>query len=1134
MKKKYFKLNGKVLFTACLLGVMPMQPQLAFATSAGSALVASQQTAKITGKIVDAVTGEPIIGCSVVVKGTTNGTISDSNGDFRLDAPDNAVLTISYIGYLKTDIKAVAGGMVVKMKEDAQTLSEVVVTGLGIKREKKALGYSVTDVKAEELSKANSINLVTALQGKAAGVQISTGGGGPQSSSKIVIRGNRSLKSNSQPIIVMDGIVIENDASTGGQWGAVLDNGNQMKNLNPDDFESISVLKGAAASALYGSRAQNGVILITSKKGIKNRGFGVSIKQSYEVESVYAGPDFQNEFGSGLGTDYTFVSYTDPVTGVTANKVNPILARYAYSFGPRFDGSMVYDTDNTMMQWSAKPNNWKAGYRDAQYKNTNVSVSGGNDKSTFRLSYGLNDSKGIVQNNQFDRNNFSLRATHEFNKFMNIDAGATYTMSNSKNPIAQGGNDSQLFAWNYTYARSTDISKFQNNYIDNKAGGVLSGDKTQDSHGASSMWWRLNKNNNTQKENIFKGNVDLNFTFTSWLGLTLKGNYMSTVGLNETKNAGSGKGFTGGDYKTKTNLFNQYQAAFMFKLHKKFNDFDMGLNLGGEANNSVSRGTELWTDGGLKAKEKFLLTNSVGPFKGLETLPREKILNSFYAMANIGYKDQLYLDLTARNDHSSTLIYPDGHGTPSYFYPSASLSWLFTETFKVPTSILSFGKLRASVAWTGSDAEIFATNTGFAYRFQENYIDNNGKVVPMYKLDDEGLGNLNLKNELTRTHEFGSELKFLNNRIGLDATYYKSSTFNQILSLPVPIESGANSKKINSGEITNEGIELALSATPVKTRNFEWNTTLIYSKNRNKIVELAPGVSQYDLAWGMGSDVKVVAIPGGNYGDIQTKYAFARYQATDAAGNKIDDPNNGQKVLKYGAADGSYVRSADYGQGYVSVGNMNPDFLASWTNSLSYKDFSFDFMLDSRFGGDIQSSTYNYGVDMGTLKSTLLGREGFGGIEFEDNGVKKFGVIPEGVFQKGQQGKNGQDLTGMTWQAAYDKGYVNPLATDYYYNSLGEWGTGIRENSVKECSWIVLRSASISYNVPKRLLSKTKLFSEARFTVVGKNLFYLYNSLPDNINPEGSSYNNSAAGSVFEYGGSPYTRSVGLIVNLSF
>jgi iron complex outermembrane receptor protein len=1139
MKRKYFRMNSKVFITACLLGFLPMQSQLAFANGANSALASIPQSVKVTGTVVDAKTGEPIIGCSVIVMGAKVGTITDANGNFKLEVSDGAVLTVSYVGYLKTDVKAMAGGMVIKINEDAKTLGEVVVTGLGIKREKKALGYTVTDVKPDELSRTSSVNMVTALQGKAAGVQITTGGGGPQSSSKITIRGNRSLGTNSQPIIVMDGIIIENDASNDGQWGAVQDQGNQMKNLNPDDFESISILKGAAASALYGSRAQNGVILISSKKGQKNKAFGVSVKQSMDFESVYDGPNFQNEFGCGYGATGQWATYTDPKTGA---KTNQVLGNdYAsLSFGPRFDGSMVRDADGSIIQWVAHPDNWKAGYQTAQYKNTNVTISGGTDKSTFRFSYGLNDSRGITLNNKFKRNNFSLRATHEFNNIMSIDAGATYTMSTSKNPIAQGGNDSQLFQWAYGFSRNIDINKFKDNYIDKVNGGALY-NSSEDYAGASSLWWNLNKNDRTLKENVFKGNVDLNFKFTDWLALILKANYYTVNGLTENRLAGSDPGFSGGSFESAINQVNQYQAGWMFKLHKKYNDCDLGLNLGGETNNNVRRYQSSWTVGGLRSPEQYTLMNSKDQPKTRVDLPREKIINSFYAMANIAYKDQLYLDLTARNDYSSSLVYPDGHGTPSYFYPSAALSWLFNETFKIPTDVLSFGKLKGSIAWTGNDAAIYQTNYGFAYKMVENYIDKDGNLIPSYSFDSESMGNLALKNELTRTHEIGTELKFFHDRIGFDATYYKSSSFNQILSLPTASESGANSKTINAGEITNEGIELVLNATPVKTRDFSWNTSLIYSKNKNKIVKLADGVPQYDLGWGMGSDVKAVAIPGGNYGDIQTKYAYARYQALDASGNKISDPNNGQKVLRYSRGNNSYVRSADYqGQGYVTVGNINPDFLASWSNSLDYKDFTLDVKVLSSFGGDMLSASYNYGVANGNYESTLWGREGHGGIAYKDGTmvdgkeVTKYGVIPEGVFQKGEIGKGGQDLTGMTWQAAYDKGYVNPLETHMYYRSLGRWGSGIRENAVNECTWIKLSEVSLSYRVPKKILNKTKVFSDASFTVVGKNLFYLYNSLPDNINPEGSSYNNSAASASFEYGGSPYTRSVGFIVNLSF
>lgn len=1057
----------------------------------------TQQKKTLKGTVEDEL--GPVTGASVVVKGTTQGTMTDIDGKFSIDVTNGAIIVVSFVGYVPQEIKYTGQtALNVKMVEDTQKLEEVVVTALGMTRAVKALGYAMTELKGDDIAKVNSVNPVSGLQGKVAGVQINMGNSGPQSSQRILIRGNSSLGSNNQPIFVIDGIIIDNEVTKTGQG---QDFGNDLKNLNADDFETMSVLKGAAATALYGSRASNGVILITTKKGKKGEGIGVTLSHSQTWDDVYGFPDMQNTYGMG----------TQPVWSLNDDGSENRNISAGRNFGPKFDG-LPYQVDGVDLNYSAKKNNVDQMYRTGHYMNTNAAIQGGDEKGSFRFSYSNLMSSGTTVHNDFDRNSFSLTAQREISRFLKAEAGFSFIQSSTQNPTHQGGDKSPIYDFMFNVPREYDTAYWLQNYKSSKGDGW----NEKDPFSYSKTLWEYNENKYTQDENNFRAYLNLDLKLTDWLSFKMKGDIYKIYKTYEAKVLATGKSnYDGSKYNIEETKKDQYKITAMLTAFHRFNDFNIGGSIAAEQWDTRSGYHKSYSSNGLRIPGQFDMTNSVAPAT-TETRynTSRKQINSIYAFANIDYKSQYFLDITGRNDWSSALIYSDGSGNTSYFYPSVSGSWLFADTFRdqMP-EFISFGKLRASYAIVGNDCDPYLTTSTGYYKLDNTFVNpGDGKNYPFYKFDSESLPNMNLKPEKQHSIELGLDMKFLNNRLGFDFAWYKANTKNQILALTMPAETGVNTRWINAGNIENSGIELLISATPIQTKDWEWTLSVNYTRNRNKIISLAPGVEKYKLAGG-GADTEAWATVGGAYGDIYTSYAFAR-----------DD--KGQKILNQ---DGSWRRSGTS----EKIGSLQPDFLGGLVSNLNYKGLSLNIILDARFGGDIFSGSYNYGTSSGTLAHTLYGRDKEnGGLPrvLEDKRTVYDGMIPDGVFGPGI--KIGQhNVEGMSYQEAYDKGIVPALSAYKYYGNLTDWGLGIREASIMECSWIALREVSLRWAIPQKWTRKAYM-QNVNVGIVARNLGYLYNSLPDNIHPEG--LNTIQSSEYYESGGAAYTRNFGFNVNIAF
>ncbi len=1062
----------------------------------------TQQSGVVTGIIEDSM--GPVIGASVVIKGTTNGLMTDLNGKFTLNnIQKGQIIQVSFIGYTTLEI-TYTGQSTLKifLEEDSQTLDEVVVTALGMSRDKKSLGYAMTELKGEDIAKVNSPNPINGLQGKVAGVQINMGNAGPQSSQRIIIRGNTSLGGNNQPIFVIDGIIIDNEVTKTGQG---QDWGNDLKNLNADDFESMSVLKGAAATALYGSRASNGVILITTKKGRKGEGIGISVSHTQTWENIYATPELQNEYGSG----------SSPVWALNEDGTENRYTSAGRSFGPRFDGKPFY-VDGQEMTYSAKNNNLKSLYKTGHYMNTNIALQGGSDKSAFRFSYSNLQSEGLTFNNEFTRNSFSLNASHDISTRLKAEGGFSYTESSAQNPTRQGGAGSPIYDFMYSIAREYDTDYWLENkrYISPAGDGYNS----QDPYGYSKTIYDYLENKYTQEEMSMRAFLNLDLKLLDWLSLKVKGDIYKLYTTNESKVMATGaSNYDGSAYKIHENKKDQYKITAMLTANHSIDDFNISGSIATEQWDTKSGYHKSESQNGLMVPGLFDMTNSVQKATtDVRYNTNRKRINSIYAFANMDYKGLYFLDITGRNDWSSALIYENGTGHISYFYPSVGASWLFAESMRdITPEFISFGKLRASYAIVGNDcAPYLTTGTGY-YQFDntfENHFD--GGTYPYYKFDADELPNLNLKPEKQHSIEVGLDMRFLKNRLGFDFAWYKTNTKNQILALPIASESGVSKRWINAGNIQNQGIEFLITATPIETKGWRWDLSSNLTRNTNKIISLTDGVEKYQLVGG-GTDTQAWATVGGAYGDIYTSYGYKRN-------------GKGEKLLN---TDGSYIRSNES----VKIGSLQPKFLWGATTSVSWKGITLNTVIDARFGGDIFSASYYYGMNSGNIKSSLVGRDTqYGGLPRSltdgTDRVVNDGIIPEGVFQPGSV-IGGQDVSGMSYQAAYEQGLVNPLSTYKYYDNVYGWSGGIREEGIMKCSWIALREISIHWQLPKKWVNKAYM-QNVSIGLMARNVGFLYNSLPDNIHPEG--LNTTYSSEYMESGGAVFSRNIGFNVNVSF
>jgi TonB-linked SusC/RagA family outer membrane protein len=1018
-----------------------------FATT--SVYTYAQNGNAVKGTVKDS-QGMEIIGANILLKGAGNGTITDLNGNFTLDdVKQNDVIQVSYIGYTPQEIVYTGQALNIVLTEDAQTLDEVVVTALGVKREKKALGYAMQEVKGEKLTETRDANVANALAGKVAGVQIRQNGTGVGGSTSILIRGNNSITGNNQPLIVVDGIPIDNfSGDTAEYWGnSRADKGSGISDISPDDIESMSVLKGPAAAALYGSRAGNGVVMITTKKGSSGKGMGVSFNTNLTIENPMQTPDFQNVYGQGSNGVFD------------ADKLG--------SWGAKMDGKTVA-TALGNLPYSARENDiYKDFVRTGSTWTNSLDISKATDDLSFRAAVTRLDNKGVIPNSGMDRTSVSLRSTAKLAKWLSADVKINYVNQNTKNRISVAADPNNIFYESLLIPRSiayTDFLPYKSNdwkREDGQPAGYVF------THNASprNPYWSAYRNQNSDKRNRYIGFAALDFAFTHWLSLKLRtgiDNYTSIYDL--IRATGNPYWETNGSYTTKTEQFKEVNSDFLLTAQGRWGNFGLVGTAGG---NIMTRSTSLNTanSGNLVIPDFYAIAN--GQEHKATYQKSRKQINSLYATTSLSWADFIYLDVTARNDWSSTL--PKNNS--SYFYPSVGGSWVFSQMLNrmgKDTGPLTFGKLRASWAQVGNDTE--------PYQLLDYYtIDYNIKDGIFTAGSQNYIANPNLKSETIQSWELGLELKGFDNRLGLDVSYYRKNAFDQILKISVPAATGYQYKMINAGNIQNQGWEVALNATPIKTTSgFRWETLLNWSKNTNKIVKLTTDTKKQILSDGTGiSNLQIVAEEGGSFGDIYG-YAYER----DANGNVVVGD------------DGLPIQASDM----KLLGNNQPKWMLGWSNEFSYKNFTLGFLIDLNYGGDVFMGSIQTGANYGNLAMTLAGREN--------------GLLFEGVTKEGTANAKTVDAQS-------------------YWGKLA----GITEAFMYDATNARLREVSLGYTLPRNLLLKTP-FTSVKASLVARNLFMIY-SKTEGFDPE-AGFSNGSKTQGYEFGSMPTMRSIGFNINVSF
>lgn len=1009
----------------------------------------------ITGVITSS-DGNPLIGANVVETGTANGVSTDIDGTYSITVGDNAVLEFSYTGFETQSLTVGTSDVINIVLLEGVALGEIVVTALGIEREKKALGYSVTEVGGEDFTEAREINIANSLSGKIAGVNVSNIASGPAGSSRVIIRGNNSLTGNNQPLYVVDGIPIDNtNLGAAGMWGG-SDGGDGVSSVNPDDIETISVLKGNSAAALYGSRASNGVILITTKGGSQREGIGVDLSSNFTFENIINTYDFQDEYGSGNRGARPSSQQEARDFGLSA-------------WGERLDGSSVVQFDGVSRPYSAVGDNLAAYYRTGGTWTNSISLYGGQEEYDFRLGITNLQNDGIVPNSGVDRNTFTTKVRARFFDRLSASMSGSYSVEDVQNRprLSDAPGNANYIVANLPPNVSVEDMAGPNGNGTNEDGVEL---ETDGSIFVTNPYFAARRFETSDKRNRLIGNFTLRFDFTDWLYI------QGRIGIDQYTSRRRnltpyGTGYSPmGQLSEQDRRFTEVNKDFLLGVDKKFGAIGLNAFVGG---NQMDNMRENLGGSGSQFSIPFLETLSNLANQSPIYSISEKAINSVYGSIELSYNDILYLTGTARQDWFSTLsnIAVDDEDN-AILYPSVSASFIFSDAFEMP-SWLTFGKIRGSWAQVGGDTDPY--NLALTYGLVgQGHLGN-----PLGRIAQGRIPNANLVPLSNTEVEIGVDLRLLKNRLGIDFAYYDRKTEDDILFASVSQTSGYGSQVVNVGEVTNNGIELLITGTPVRTNDLTWEVTFNLAKNNSNVSSLLDpenddlaGTDQAEnlrVAEARSRNAYIHHIEGFPYSAIMG-FRYAR----DASGNiQLDD--NGLPM------------QGDFGVLGVGV----HDLTGGINNTIRYKELSLSFLLDFKSGGDIYSGTNRTAYGAGLHMKTLEGRES-GTVTLAD----------------------GQTTT------------LAPNDVQDYWSRVAS----ITEEFVYDASFLKLRQLTLSYSLPRSIIGNTP-FTRASVAFVGRNL-WLISSNVDNIDPE-ATYNN-ANGQGLEWYGVPQTRTFGFDLNLSF
>lgn len=1045
----------------------------------------------ISGSVTDE-NGEAIIGATVLMKGSASGTITDIDGNYSIEVPEEATaLLFSYIGYATQEVEITGTTLNVTLLEGVD-LEKVVVTALGVSRKEKSLGYASQEVSGEEITKSRDANFLNTLQGKVAGVQI-TGSSNLGGSARIILRGAGSIRGDNQPLFVIDGVPMDNsnfaaDAvergiATSGDLDQIrgaggYDYGSTISDINPDDIESINVLKGPAGAALYGNRGSNGVIMITTKKGSRVKDsklpIGVSINSSIQFNEVAVLPNYQNRYGGGAGN-------------VFSNSVldtNQLVADLGYdgSWGPKFDGQQVRQWDSydewdvanygKTREWQASPNNIKNFFRTGVLATNSVALSGANTLGSFRLSYTNTHQLGTQENSKLNRHNLGFNADYKLTKKLTARASVNFSAQEGNGRPLTGYGESIMAEFNQWFQRQLNMDRLRN--YKNPDGSQRTWNRNSELDGSPHYWdnpfWERYENGQRDRRERIYGNIALSYALTDFLSVNARA--MTDFYTDRREEWIAKGGVREAKYAEDVNFRRENNYEVRLDLNKRFGEMISltafaGVNFRKDYL-SINRAN---TRGGLNIANFYNLSNSVSEVQVTDYVEQLEIFSTF-ANASLGFKDILYLDLSGRIDVNSTL--PVQNNT--YPYASVGLSFLFSEILP-KNDILSFGKFRASYGLTGSGTLPYKTN--ITYVTNPSFSGNGLTTVP------NSLPNADLKPERTNAFETGLDLRFFKDRLGIDFTYYNQVTSDLIFKVDQSPTIGYTSRYLNAGKVLNHGIEIAAYATPVKTNGFQWDIGFNFAKNNNTVLELVDGTDNIRLSSLFG--VALEARVGETYGTfVGNNFVY------DDEGNKLVD-----------AATGFYAKTDEV----EALGSVLPDFTGGVTTTLSYKGISLYLLFDFQSGGKVYSLTNQWGKYSGMLAETAEGN------------IREDGIVVSGMTAT-------QDADG-NWVPTGQQNTTTITAQQHFFSNQGY---SIKAADIYDASFVKFREARLGYTIPNKIFNNTP-FRDVSISLVARNIAILHKNVP-NIDPEAAVNSGNVQG--FEGGQLPTERSIGVNLKLRF
>lgn len=1051
--------------------------------------IATGQTRAVTGQVKDS-KGDPIPFATIKLKGGKTGVSADANGNFSINVSPNSTIVVSAVGFEPFEVKVGSSATLAISLANTGALSEVVVTALGIKRTRNQLPYAAQSIGGDEVSKTRGSNFVSGLSGKISGLEIrqsNTLGG----SSNVVLRGVKSFVGNNQALFVVDGVPYNNDNTNSanqlmGRGG--YDYGNAAADLNPDDIESVSVLKGAAATALYGSRGSNGVILITTKKRTKGLGITVNSGISLGFIDKKTFTKYQKEYGGGYGPYYEdptgFFFYRDVNGDGIKDLVMP--TSEDASWGGKFDPNlMVYMWDafdstspnyGKARPWVAAANDPSEFFEKPVNFNHSIYIDGGSDKGTYKLGYTRTDDKGILPNSSINKNLISLGATYNITPKLTSGIAFNFSNVNGKGRYGTGYNDRNLMTiFRQWWQGNVDVKEQKDAYFRRRKNITWN---WADPTNLVPIYWdnpyfvRYENYENDRRDRIF-GNVNLNYKLTDYLNIMGRIGHDSYDELQEERQAVGSVGVP------RYSRFNRSYRETNFDLLVDFDkdvstDINVKALIGANIRKQHTKSILASTNGGLAIPGIYSLANTVNPLNAPDEFDGKREVDGYFAGGTVSWKNMVTLDGTIRRDQSSTL--PKGNNV--YYYPSVSLGFVFSQLLS-NAGWLSYGKLRTNYAEVGNDAPMYSVLD--VYTIVPPFGSEPTTTVPSTK------NNPKLRPERTRSAEIGLEMQFLKNRLGFDITYYKTRTVDQILPLAISTSTGYSFKYLNAGTIQNKGIELSLNATPVQTKDFSWTLNLNWTRNRNKVVELFEGSDNLVLS-SFQNGISLNATLGQPYGTIR--------------GSNFKYHENGQKLID---ADGYYMFSNTSNE---VIGNPNPDWIGGISNTIKYKDFSLSFLVDIRKGGQVYSLDLAYGFGSGLYPETA---------GLNDKGKPVRAPLAEG---------GGVIVPGVTADG-------KPNTTRVSAEEYGLFGSDNVPNAgfVYDAGYVKLRETVLTYALPKSTFSKLTFLKGIDLSLIGRNLWLIHKNLPY-ADPEDM----ISAGNYQGYQGGVYpaTRTIAFNVRLRF